>query len=171
MTNEMIDRIDKTRAILTTKYRNRFWEGKIQDRKDAMKELNTDMNEIFGLEVKLITKHIPHFYRLWERSDNSQYDTISKTITLRGRISLITYLHEYGHALGLNQEMSQAFATHIFERAYPEKLANLIALNGGMMIAQGTPRATITTKEKTIESILERFRERHPEGNPQPSSE
>lgn len=133
--------------IIATEYGESFWKGKIQERKNAIKSLNDRLNGIFNNDAKVVTKMIPHYYREWKSSGSSFYIPIDKTIVLTGKISLITYLHEYAHSLGIDsQENAQIFATEIFKLTYPEKFNKLVAThNGGLMIAEQrlTPRPSL----------------------------
>lgn len=91
--------VNKVITKLQSEFGNTFWEGKITDRKNTLRRLNKELNTIFNKETIVFTKKIPHFYNKWENSSASYYIRDLDTIVLKGRISLITYLHEYAHSI------------------------------------------------------------------------
>jgi len=56
--------------------------------------LNRALNDLFGNDARLRLNNITNSF-----SGSSNYNPQTNTITLTGRISLITYLHEYAHSL------------------------------------------------------------------------
>jgi hypothetical protein len=64
-----------------------------------------------------------------EHSGGSSFSPVSNTITLRGRLSVITYLHEFGHALGKNEAGACRWSLNIFKRVFPVAFSRLTAVN------------------------------------------
>ena len=46
-------------------------------------------------------------------------------ITLRGRLSVVTYLHEFAHALGRDERGACRWSINLFRRVFPEQYARL----------------------------------------------
>jgi len=144
MTNERIsDAKKKIISALNTASTNRFWEGTISERKQNFRYLHIYITNIVFPEMAgmaLNMNNISHWYRNWHASGESNYNTMNNTITLNGRLSMITYLHEIGHAIeeiGMSQSKAQEFAISIFKEAYPKKFEILSKLHdGGMFIKE-----------------------------------
>lgn len=104
---------------------NRFWRGEVKDRKKAFLELHNFLNTLYNRNIKLIF-NINEDPSKWTFSGNSYYSSLEEKIVLKGKLSLITFLHEWGHALGKwKQEEAQEYAVSIFSKAFPEKFAKL----------------------------------------------
>ena len=48
-------------------------------------------------------------------------------ITMRGRLSVVTYLHEFAHALGRGERGACRWSLNLFRRVFPEQCARLRA--------------------------------------------
>lgn len=111
------------------------WKGTIEERKSKFIRLHERMNAIFGRKLKLLF-NLPPSIKDWGDSGQSCYFwNISgvEGIKLCGRLSVITFLHEWGHALGMEQEDAQKWAVELFKRIWPEKFAKLVEVGGGML--------------------------------------
>lgn len=110
------------------------WQGKIIERKEKFIFLHKKLNELFGKNVKL-DFDIPTRFRRWTNSGNSEWDRVENKIILRGRLSVVTYIHEYFHALDFNQTDAQKGATELFKEVFPEKYEKLLN-RMGMLIKE-----------------------------------
>ena len=166
MVTPIKDNMDKVIETLTTTYKDKFWQDKIKTRKETIQNLHSEMNRIFNKEIALNMDSIPHYYNQWTTSSNSRYERYTDTIVLDGKISLITYLHEYGHALGFKKEsQAQQFSIYIFEKAYPDKFAKLIPTrNGALFINPNAFQSGQVTRPLTLpETELEPTQQTLPE--------
>lgn len=100
------------------------WSGNIETRKVKFLWLHQQWNRIHHKSWKLIFD-IPNSFTRWFFSGSSNCSYHTRIITLRGRLSVITFLHEWGHTLGLNQTDAQLYATTLFKRVFPKKMINL----------------------------------------------
>ena len=48
-------------------------------------------------------------------------------ITMRGKLSVVTYLHEFAHALGRDERGACRWSINLFRRVFPEQYARLQA--------------------------------------------
>jgi hypothetical protein len=48
-------------------------------------------------------------------------------ITMRGKLSVVTFLHEFAHALGRDERGACRWSINLFRRAFPEQYARLQA--------------------------------------------
>ena len=105
------------------------WKGSIREREEKFKRLHERLCEIYGINVNL-RFDIQKPYRF---SGNSCYDVRSNTITLRGRFSVITYLHEFYHALQwhkekqANEREAVLFSVSFFKHVFPDKFEKLMS--------------------------------------------
>lgn len=58
-------------------------------------------------------------------SGSSSYAPGSHTITMRGNLSIITFLHEFGHALGKNEKKTCHWSINLFRKVFPKQYAKL----------------------------------------------
>jgi hypothetical protein len=83
-------------------------------------------------------------------SGNSSYDPLTHTITLRGKFSIITSLHEFGHARGFDEEDTVIWSVNIFKRLFPNSFIKLVGADH-MMIQQIPPGTAEQLQEREQE--------------------
>ena len=59
-------------------------------------------------------------------SGASHYLPGQHEIVLLGRLSVVTYLHEFGHARGHDEREATRWSTNLFRRCFPHQYARLI---------------------------------------------
>lgn len=68
-------------------------------------------------------------------SRNSSYSKISNIIVLRGKLSIITLLHELAHAIyGSDERKAVRWSTNLFRQVYPKQYEKLTE-TGHMLVA------------------------------------
>jgi len=107
------------------------YKDKILERKKKFLWLNQKLNQIYGRKVRL-GFDIPKRFRKWSFSGMSSATRHKPyTIILRGRLSVITFLHEWGHYLrGSNQIKAQKYAISLFKEVFPERYKKLVSRGG-----------------------------------------
>lgn len=108
------------------------WAGDIKERKEKFRELHEKFNKIFNKNIEL-TFLIPENIRDWEPSGASFYDKFYKIIAIRGRLSVITFIHEWLHVFTDSQEISRDLSEYIFAKIFPEKWEKLYRDESGIM--------------------------------------
>jgi hypothetical protein len=58
---------------------------------------------------------------------NGLYAVATNTINISGKFSMITYLHEFGHARGFNEHSTVLWSVSLFKRAFPRAYNTLHA--------------------------------------------
>jgi len=92
------------------------YRGTIEERKIKFLKLHKAICNLLALDFRLEFRNLGD----GRRSFGSSTDYFRKVITIRGKLSVITYLHELAHALGLlSEELAQRFALAWFARIYP----------------------------------------------------
>jgi len=116
----------------------------VDKRFEAMGELVQELSEVYEIACpRLRMKDIDGSY-----SGGSTFDPDENIITMRGKLSIITLLHEFAHALlhssapdlhDTNRRDSEGFcriwSVLLFKTVYPEQFAKLY-YNGGSYIRQ-----------------------------------
>src|SRR5204863_9906705 len=73
------------------------WRGSVARRKGKFRRLNRDLAAAYGVpEPRLAFRGV----EAGADSGGSSYRPAAHTITLAGRLSVVTYLHEFAHARG-----------------------------------------------------------------------
>ena len=98
------------------------YRGKLAERKVKFATLHAALCGIYNKKTTLN-------FRLLDGkpSDNSSYCRSSDAITLRGRLSVVTYLHEFAHALlGRDERNACRWSLSLFARFYPRSFARCL---------------------------------------------
>lgn len=64
-------------------------------------------------------------------SGSSCYIPAMHTIVLNGRLSVLTLLHEFAHALGKDEKAACKWSLNLFKKVYPRQFRRLMQANGG----------------------------------------
>lgn len=99
-----------------------------EKRKEGLQALNRALDSVYGRNV-VLDFHSPEL----EDSFQSHYDRLTDTITMVGKLSIITYLHEYAHALGKDEYGAVKWSLSLFKRVYPIAFEKLNPLNHCMV--------------------------------------
>ena len=103
------------------------WRGTLEERKPKLRRLNEALAAAFGMPVPELR---------FERIDGSFSGASScqrrgagrpAAITMRGRLSVVTFLHEFAHALGRDERGACRWSINLFCRVFPEQYARLQA--------------------------------------------
>ena len=109
------------------------WSGDFDERKEKFTDLHNKFNEIFGRNIGLSIEISPN-PRDWSSSGNSYYIQFrdgKEEIHLKGRFSVITFLHEWFHALlGNNEKIARIASWFVFSKIFPEKWEKLKIKSG-----------------------------------------
>ena len=106
------------------------WKGTIRERKKKFLWLNAELNKIFGKKT-VLEFEIPDRFSLWHSSEHSvyYYEPVD-IIVLVGRLSVVTYLHEYAHSLGYDEQMATDWSREWFRIVFPEQMKKLVKERG-----------------------------------------
>ena len=103
------------------------WRGTLEERKVKFGRLNAALARAYGM---------PEPELRFERIDGtfSGASTCRRggpgepaVITMRGRLSVVTYLHEFAHALGRGESGACRWSLNLFRRVFPAQFARLRA--------------------------------------------
>lgn len=85
------------------------------DRFAKLCTLCADLNKVYGLRVTMVwdgNENAPHSFE-------SCYSPMNGVIHMNGKLSIITFLHEYAHALGRDEEKAVLWSLSLFKRTFP----------------------------------------------------
>jgi len=103
------------------------WRGGERERRDKLRALHADLNTAFGRTTKLSFE--PGF-------KNGCYIPSKDKIIITGEPSVITYLHEYAHALyGRSERKACEWSINLFRQVFPKSYARL--QSDGHMLKKG----------------------------------
>ena len=108
---------------------SRPWSGSLQKRKEKFIKLNHDL---------ATACNIPEPEFRFEQMDGtssggSYYLPTAHRIVLAGKLSVVTYLHEFAHALGKDETDACKWAINLFRQCFPRQFSRLIH-RGHMLI-------------------------------------
>ena len=91
------------------------WRGTVDERMVKFRELNTKLAAAYGIVVPQLV-----FGQLdGSDSGRSHYIPALHAIVLRGRLSVVTFLHEFAHARGMNERRACRWSINLFRRCFP----------------------------------------------------
>jgi hypothetical protein len=95
--------------------RSRPWQGTPAERKAKFRRLNRGLAHAYGIAAPAL-----QFGDLdGGPSGYSAYSPLSHTIVLRGRLSVVTFLHEFAHARGFDERHACRWSLNLFRRCFP----------------------------------------------------
>jgi hypothetical protein len=105
------------------------WIGSLAERKDKFKQLNHDLAEACGIPEPDLT-----FRRLdGGTSTASRYIAPMHRIVMMGKLSIVSYLHEFGHAMKMGEREACRWSINLFRRCFPTQYGHLVHV-GHMLI-------------------------------------
>jgi hypothetical protein len=101
--------------------RSKPWRGTVGERRAKFEQLNRDLAAAYGIAVpRLVFADV----EANAFSGDSGYSPAAHTITLRGRLSVVTYLHEFAHARGADERQACRWSINLFRRLFPHSFAH-----------------------------------------------
>jgi len=98
------------------------WRGTLDERVEKFSKLINALSMIYGIKPPLLdTSSVDPS----ECSDRSYYMPLTHSIYLVGKLSVITLLHEFAHALGKGEHGACRFSLNLFRRVFPKRWARL----------------------------------------------
>lgn len=101
------------------------FRGSVARRKKLFQTLHAALCAAYGLSTAV---RFEVDCRGVAESDDSAYSARLNRITLRGRLSVLTYLHEFGHALGYGERGACIWSINLFRRMFPQSYSRLVAV-------------------------------------------
>lgn len=97
------------------------WRGSFEERQCKFRQLHTDLCRNYSVNPALVISGDGT-----GDSGGSSFQPGTNVITLTGRLSVITYLHEIGHVLKGHSEFEACrWSLRLFQRCFPRSFARL----------------------------------------------
>ncbi len=109
------------------------YRGTRAERKAKFADLHDDLCAVYGKQTVLA-------FGVLDGGDSgaSHYRPAADLITLCGRLSVVTYLHEFAHALGRDEREAVRWSTNLFRAVFPRSFARC-GHSGHMLRRIGQP--------------------------------
>jgi len=98
------------------------WRGDIDERKDKLRGLN----EALAAAYEMPKPDVVFGQSDGGSSGGSYYHPTRHQIVLNGRLSVVTYLHEFAHSRGRGERDACRWSVNIFKRCFPRSFARLV---------------------------------------------
>ncbi len=99
------------------------WKGTVDERFEKLKRLSRALAHVYGIEVPtLLMERIDGSF-----SGRSSYNPHRHENTMRGKLSVISFLHEFGHALGMDEYGATEWSANLFRMIFPKSFGRLVA--------------------------------------------
>lgn len=109
-------------AALRTFRASKPWRGSHDERVEKVRQLNRELARAYGIsEPELIIGLMDG-----GSSGASGYAPSRGRITLVGKLSVITFLHEFAHARGFGERGATRWSINLFRRIFPRQYGRLI---------------------------------------------
>ena len=105
------------------------WKGSLKSRKGKFLRLNGDLARACGIdEPTLAFRHLDG-----SSSGASYYTPRDHRIVIVGKLSVVTFLHEFGHAQGFDEKAACRWSINLFRKCFPRQYSRLVHV-GHMLI-------------------------------------
>ena len=115
------------------------WSGSLNARMRKFLTLNQMLAEVEGIDVpELIFKQING-----GSSGGSYYEPGRHRIVLTGKLSVVTLLHECGHALGMDEQGACRWSINLFRICFPRQFSRLVHVGHTLVRADDLPKRSV----------------------------
>ena len=103
------------------------WQGTLEERKRKFCRLNEALAETYGMSTPDLRFSGIDGNFSGASSCRRRGRGRPAVITMRGKLSVVTFLHEFAHALGRDERGACRWSINLFRRVFPEQYARLHA--------------------------------------------
>jgi len=122
------------------------WSGSLDERFLKFKHLNFMLSQAYGIREPTLEMED----MTGGNSYHSQYQGDRHAIVMRGKLSVLTYLHEFAHARGRNEWQASKWSINLFKRVFPEKYARLGNVGHTLVVRQEKGKDVVHFKSQEI---------------------
>ena len=113
---------DKLLCVVRIFAASKPWSGPIESRKRKFSEVTCMMAEACNIDKPTLA-----FYSLdGGSSGSSHYIPSDHRIVIVGKLSVVTFLHEFAHALGHDEQEACRWSINLFRKCFPRQYSRLI---------------------------------------------
>lgn len=99
--------------------RAKAWRGSVEERKAKFRTLNAALAAAYGIPEPSLACNVDES----QSSGSSYYRPDTHSIALNGRLSVVTFLHEFAHARGFDERQAVRWSVNLFRRVFPRSFA------------------------------------------------
>jgi hypothetical protein len=120
-------------AVRRRRARSKPWRGTPAERLTKFGDLNRALAAAYGIESPALSFSVtdPAGGR-----GNGCYSRWIHAIFLFGKLSVVTYLHEFAHARGMDERQAVRWSVNLFRRCFPRSFARCRAV-GHVLVNEG----------------------------------
>ena len=105
------------------------WRGSLDERKEKFRGLNQSLAVAYGIDEPELEFGVID----GSSSGSSHYIPSLYRIVMVGKLSVVTYLHEFSHARGMGERGACRWSINLFRKVFPQQYARLVG-RGHMLI-------------------------------------
>ncbi len=105
------------------------WRGEMDSREEKFSRLNRGLAEAYDMPMPGLIFGVLD----GSGSGSSYYHPTRHEIVLNGRLSVVTYLHEFAHARGMGERSACRWSINMFRKCFPKSFSRLLQ-RGHMLI-------------------------------------
>jgi hypothetical protein len=109
--------------------RSKPWRGTVEERKVKFLALHDSLCDVYGIAPSLA------FCQIDQQAGNGFYQPLTNAIGLVGKLSVVTFLHEFAHARGMDERQACGWSINLFARCFPRSWAGC-RFNGHLVIRE-----------------------------------
>lgn len=98
--------------------RSKPWRGTPEERMQKIGDAAARLAAAYEIQTPRL-----QFVRIGRAAGNGFYDPATHTIGLIGRLSIVTFLHEFAHARGMDERRACRWSINMFRRVFPRSYA------------------------------------------------
>ena len=117
------------------------WKGSQNSRRKKFQQVNRDLARACSIEEPTLNFGLLD----GSSSGSSFYSPSDHRIVLTGKLSVVTFLHEFAHALGHDERKACRWSINLFRKCFPRQYSRLIHV--GHTLVRPEDISTVLTKE------------------------
>jgi hypothetical protein len=119
------------------------WSGTVEERQGQIRRLNRALAAAYEItEPDIVFETLGGC-----SSSRSRYIAVRHRIVLTGKLSVITYLHEFAHAMGHGERMASKWSINLFRLIFPQRFSGLIQVGHILVSPRSVRRGVPPRKE------------------------
>ena len=154
MVMKMLGKNKEVERVLKAFKKSNPWAGTVGERIDKFNLLFKELKKIYDMKDWQLICSVPTQIKFWKSSRKSCVYKPEKVIILSGKLSVITFLHEFGHAIVTEkfvkmprekeEKMVQEWAVKLFSKVFPEKFEKLKSKDNGALYIVDKKKSKLT---------------------------
>lgn len=99
------------------------WTGTVAEKTAKYDRLLTKLSQAYQITKPRLVIGFTEENNTPRSSGASNYNPMTHTLTLLGKFSVVTFLHEFAHAMGYDEYYACVFSDNLFKKYFPQSYA------------------------------------------------